>query len=45
VFRVGAYQPVVAFAPIAQHVSLNEAAALAVSHGWEHASKATSRKL
>ena len=36
-FRVGAYQPVIAFASIAQHVSLNEAADLTVSHGWEHA--------
>jgi hypothetical protein len=37
VLRVGAYQPVVAFAPIAQHVSINEAADLTVSDGWEHA--------
>ncbi|MGD0243448.1 MAG: hypothetical protein ABSB59_24460 [Streptosporangiaceae bacterium] len=35
--RVRAYQPVVAFAPIAEHVSIDEAADLTVSDGWEHA--------
>jgi hypothetical protein len=37
VLGVGAYQPVVALAPIAQHVSINEAADLTVSDSGEHA--------
>jgi hypothetical protein len=37
VLRVRAYHSVVALAPIVEHVSIDEAADLAVSDGWEHA--------